>query len=81
MRAWKKYSHAKNQNLRFHQFENVTVFNFNKNYEVINRIKAKTSELHENHWLLIQTEVINNIGECNETNREKIEKSYKTNHS
>lgn len=45
------------------QFNDVTVFNFNKDYEVLKKIKAKTSELHQNFWLLKDTEVINKIGE------------------
>ena len=55
--------YAKSLDAKTMKFNDVVVFNFNKNYEVIKKIKAETSELHENYWLLMDTEIINNIGE------------------
>ena len=55
--------YAKSLNSKTMEFNDVTVFNFNKNYEVQKKIKAKTSELLENYWLLKGIKSITNIGE------------------
>ncbi len=55
--------YAKSLNSKTMEFNDVIVFKFNRDYEVKERIKAEISELHDNYWLLKNTEVINNIGE------------------
>ena len=64
--------YAKSLDAKTMQFNNVIVFNFNKNYEVLKRIKAKTAELREDYWLLKDTEVINNIGDISVIKNIKI---------
>ena len=54
--------YAKSLNSKTMEFNDVIVFKFNRDYEVRERIKAEISELHDNYWLLKNTEVIN-IGE------------------
>ena len=55
--------YAKSLDAKTMQFNDVIVFNFNKEYEVKKKIKAENSELYKNYWLLKNTEIINNIGE------------------
>ena len=55
--------YAKSLNSKTMSFNDVIVFKFNKEYEVKKRIKAYSSELHENYWFLEETESINDIGE------------------
>ncbi len=55
--------YAKSLDAKTMQFNDVIVFKFNKEYKVKNKIKAESSELHKNYWLLKNTEVINDIGE------------------
>ena len=55
--------YAKSLDSKTMQFNDVIVFNFNKEYEVKKKIKAESSELHENYWLLKNTEIVDNMGE------------------
>ena len=55
--------YAKSLNSKTMEFKDVTVFHFNKNYEVKKKINAKTSELNENYWLLKEVKSTTNIGE------------------
>ena len=55
--------YAKSLDSKTMQFNDVIVFNFNKEYEIKKKIKAKSSELYENYWLLKNTEIIDNMGE------------------
>ena len=50
--------YAKSLDSKTMQFKDVIVFNFNKEYEVKKKIKAESSELYENYWLLKNTEII-----------------------
>ena len=71
--------YAKSLNSKTMQFNDVIVFNFNKDYEVKKKIKAKSSELHENYWLLKNTEIINHIGEVSVMPQIKISTSITKN--
>ena len=64
--------YAKNLDAKTMQFNDVIVFNFNKEYEVKKKIKAESSELYENYWLLKNTEIINNMGEISVMPKIKI---------
>lgn len=55
--------YAKSLDSKTMQFNDVIVFDLNKEYKVKNKIRAESSELYENYWLLKNTEIINNIGE------------------
>ncbi len=67
--------YAKSLDSKTMQFNDVIVFNFNKDYEVKKKIKAKSSELHESYWLLKNTEIINNMGEVSVMPQIKISTS------
>ena len=71
--------YAKSLDAKTMQFNDVIVFNFNKEYEVKKKIRAKSSELHENYWLLKHTEIINNIGEVSIISEIKIPTSITKN--
>ena len=64
--------YAKSLDSKTMQFDDVIVFKFNKKYEVKKKIKAESSELHENYWLLKNTEIINHIGEVSVIPKIKI---------
>ena len=71
--------YAKNLDSKTMQFNDVIVFSFNKEYEVIKKIKAESSELHSNYWLLKNTQVINKIGEISFLEKIKIPTSITKN--
>ena len=64
--------YAKSLDSKTMQFNDVIVFNFNKEYKVTKKIKAESSELYENYWLLKNTEIINNMGEISVIPKIKI---------
>ena len=64
--------YAKSLDTKTMQFNDVIVFNFNKEYEVVKKIKAESSKLHKNYWVLKNTEVINKIGEISLKEKIKI---------
>ncbi len=64
--------YAKSLDAKTMQFNDVIVFNFNKEYEVKKKIKAESSELYEDYWLLKNTEIINDIGEVSVMSKIKI---------
>ncbi len=64
--------YAKSLDAKTMQFNDVIVFNFNREYEVKKKIKAESSELYENYWLLKNTEIINNMGEVSVMPKIKI---------
>ncbi len=64
--------YAKSLDSKTMQFNDVIVFNFNKEYEIKKKIKAENSELYESYWLLKNTEIINNIGEVSVKSEIKI---------
>lgn len=55
--------YAKKLDARKLSLLNVLVFRFNENYEVEERISAKTSELVTNYWLLKDLSLTNKLGE------------------
>ena len=71
--------YAKSLNSKTMQFNDVIVFNFNKEYEVKKKIKAEKSELYKNYWLLKNTEIINNMGEVSVMSEIKIPTSITKN--
>ena len=71
--------YAKSLDSKTMQFNDVIVFNFNKEYEVKKKIKAESSELFENYWLLKNTEIINNLGEVSVVPEIKIPTSITKN--
>jgi len=71
--------YAKSLDSKTMQFNDVIVFNFNKEYEVIKKIKAESSELYENYWLLKNTEIINNTGKVSVMSTIKIPTSITKN--
>ena len=64
--------YAKSLDAKTMQFNDVIVFKFNKEYKVKNKIKAESSELRKNYWLLKNTEIINHIGEVSVKSQIKI---------